>query len=193
MHELWLWDKYAWDEKLFNVKIVCIHFSTEIMSFTFFRIYTIRPFLMIYLSSNYYFRALLFWNRNPFLETNSSLVLGNFFRENKHDLKRFVVYLEVDNMGKHFFCANWIWIADWLKRWYILPWSFFFWHQFKNVSCDLNSIAWSIFFFTCGKREYPLKNRCEKKIPLVIPPLYLSRSLCSPFIILNWVSFFGTD
>ena len=63
---------------------------------------------MIYLSSNYYFRALLFWNRNPFLETNSSLVLGNFFRENKHDLKRFVVYLEVDNMGKHFFCANWI-------------------------------------------------------------------------------------
>ena len=63
----------------------------------------VRPFLMIYLSSNYYFRALLFWNRNPFLETNSSLVLGNFFRENKHDLKRFVVYLEVDNMGKHFF------------------------------------------------------------------------------------------
>ena len=31
------------------------------------------------------------------------MALGNFFRENKHDLKRFVVYLEVDNMGKHFF------------------------------------------------------------------------------------------
>ena len=113
----------------------------------------VRPFLMIYLSSNYYFRALLFWNRNPFLETNSSLVLGNFFRENKHDLKRFVVYLEVDNMGKHFFCANWIWIADWLKRWYILPWSFFFWHQFKNVSCDLNSIEWSIIFFYMWKKR----------------------------------------
>ena len=88
--------------KIIYVKIVCIHFSKLRSCHSHFSEY-IRPFLMIYLSSNYYFRALLFWNRNPFLETNSSLVLGNFFRENKHDLKRFVVYLEVDNMGKHFF------------------------------------------------------------------------------------------
>ena len=101
MHELWLWDKYAWVEKLFTWKLFAFIFLLR-SCHSHFSEY-IRPFLMIYLSSNYYFRALLFWNRNPFLETNSSLVLGNFFRENKHDLKRFVVYLEVDNMGKHFF------------------------------------------------------------------------------------------
>ena len=104
MHELWLWDKYVWDENLFTWKLFAFIFLLR-SCHSHFSEY-IRPFLMIYLSSNYYFRALLFWNRNPFLETNSSLVLGNFFRENKHDLKRFVVYLEVDNMGKHFFLCQ---------------------------------------------------------------------------------------
>ena len=106
MHELWLWDKYAWDEKLFMWKLFAFIFLNWDHVIHIFQNIYVRPFLMIYLSSNYYFRALLFWNRNPFLETNSSLVLGNFFRENKHDLKRFVVYLEVDNMGKHFFLCQ---------------------------------------------------------------------------------------
>ena len=106
MHELWLWDKYAWVEKLFTWKLFAFIFLNWDHVIHIFQNIYVRPFLMIYLSSNYYFRTLLFWNRNPFLETDSSLVLGNFFRENKHDLKRFVVYLEVDNMGKHFFLCQ---------------------------------------------------------------------------------------
>ena len=149
--------------KIICVKIVCIHISTEIMSFKFFRI---RPFwwytYLIIISDSYFGMEILFGKQTV------SSILNIFFHENKHhDLKRSVVYLELDNMGKTlcrkniFLCVNWIWIVDWLK-WYILPWSLFF-DQFKNVSRDLNSVKYN--FFYVWKMRIPSKNRCEKKFP----------------------------